>query len=48
MTIPDSALAVPSGPVATKTYALDPEHWKLRAAVFGAFIGVTLGVMVVF
>ena len=48
MTIPDSSLAVPSGPVATKTYALDPEHWKLRAAVFGTFIGVTLGVMVVF
>jgi hypothetical protein len=34
-------------PTPVTEYPLDPEHWKLRAAVFGVFFGVAFSFMVV-
>ncbi len=45
----DSITPAPLSPVVTVepySYPLDPEHWKLRAAVFGMFFGVGLGVVI--
>ncbi|MFN8378606.1 MAG: hypothetical protein U0452_08040 [Anaerolineae bacterium] len=42
----ETVAVVPSLAVSEVVYPLDPEHWKLRAVVLGAFFGVGLLIIV--